>query len=43
MTERDDLGAGGDPAELAERHQQHFGIAEADGFGKHRLERSACR
>ena len=37
MAERDDVGAGRDAAQLAQRHQQHFGIAEADGFGQHRI------
>ena len=40
VAERDDVGAGGDPAQLAQRHQQHFGIAETDGFGQHRLGRA---
>ena len=37
LAERDDLVAGRDPAQLAERHQQDLGVAEADRFGQHRL------
>ena len=39
-TVRDDVGPGADAHQLAERHDQHFVVAEADRFGQHRLGRA---